>query len=338
MAARKTRQVTGKRMKALVCKAFGPPENLVIEEREIPAPGPGEVLVKAHAAGVNFPDILMVQGLYQEKPPLPFIPGGEIAGTIEAVGDNVNRYAIGDRVVAMPMGGAFAERVCVSEKLCMPLPERLDFEQGAAFTVTYATSYHAFRQGACLQSGETVLVMGAAGGVGSSAVEIARSTGAKVIAAVSSEEKAAFVRELGAGHVINYEQESLRDRVREITADKGVDVVYDPVGGDMAQAAYRSLAWQGRYLVIGFANGEIPSFPANIALLKEARIIGIWWGTWAQRHPQDSLQNMAELSALVASGDLDPKVTERYPLEEFARAFSAISGRRALGKVVLTMG
>jgi NADPH2:quinone reductase len=325
-------------MRALVCKAFGAPENLVIEEREDPSPGPGEVLVRAHAAGVNFPDILMVQGLYQEKPQLPFIPGGEVAGTVEAVGENVSRYSAGDRVVAMPMGGAFAERVVAHEKLCMPMPDRLDFEQGAAFTVAYATSFHAFRQGACLQSAETVLVMGAAGGVGSSAVEIARSTGAKVIAAVSSEKKAAFVRELGADHVINYEQEPLRDRLREITADKGVDVVYDPVGGDMAQAAYRSLAWQGRYLVIGFANGEIPSFPANIALLKEARIIGIWWGTWAKRHPQDSLQNMAELSGLVASGDLDPKVTERYPLEEYIRAFSAISERRALGKVVLTMG
>jgi len=325
-------------MRALVCKAFGAPENLVIEEREDPSPGPGEVLVRAHAAGVNFPDILMVQGLYQEKPQLPFIPGGEVAGTVEAVGENVSRYSAGDRVVAMPMGGAFAERVVAHEKLCMPMPDRLDFEQGAAFTVAYATSFHAFRQGARLQSAETVLVMGAAGGVGSSAVEIARSTGAKVIAAVSSEKKAAFVRELGADHVINYEQEPLRDRLREITADKGVDVVYDPVGGDMAQAAYRSLAWKGRYLVIGFANGEIPSFPANIALLKEARIIGIWWGTWAKRHPQDSLQNMAELSGLVASGDLDPKVTERYPLEEYIRAFSAISERRALGKVVLTMG
>jgi len=324
-------------MRALVCKAYGPPESLVIEQRPDPVPGPGEVLVDIKAAGINFPDILLIAGTYQVKIPPPFIPGNEAAGIVEAVGEGVSRVRPGDRVIATPTGGAFADKCLVPEKLCLPLPDALSFEQGAGFTVTYATTYHAFRQSTELRAGETVLVLGAAGGVGSSAVEIAKSLGARVIAAASSEEKLQFARDAGADETINYAEVSLREAVKDLTGGNGVDVVYDPVGGELAQMALRSLAWHGRYLVIGFAGGQIPEFPANIALLKEASIIGVWWGTWAARNPKESLQNMAELAAMVDERRLVPRVTERYDLERFADAFAAITNRRARGKVVLTM-
>jgi NADPH2:quinone reductase len=323
-------------MRALVCKAYGPPESLVIEQRPDPVPGPGEVLVDIKAAGINFPDILLIAGTYQVKIPPPFIPGNEAAGFVEAVGEGVSRIRPGDRVIATPTGGAFADKCLVPEKLCLPLPDALSFEQGAGFTVTYATTYHAFRQSTELRAGETVLVLGAAGGVGSSAVEIAKSLGARVIAAASSEEKLQFARDAGADETINYAEVSLREAVKDLTGGNGVDVVYDPVGGELAQMALRSLAWHGRYLVIGFAGGQIPEFPANIALLKEASIIGVWWGTWAARNPKESLQNMAELAAMVDERRLVPRVTERYDLERFADAFAAITSRRARGKVVLT--
>lgn len=324
-------------MRALVCEKYGPPRDLVLKQVDDPEPNDGEVLVRIHAAGINFPDLLMIQGQYQEKRTPPFIPGAEVAGVVEATGSNVTRLKAGDRVIATPLGGAFAEKCTVAENLCMPLPDLLDFEQGAGFTITYATSWHAFRQCAQLQPGETVLVLGAAGGVGSSAVEIASAMGARVIAAASSEEKLAFARSAGADDGINYRDTPLRERLKELTAGKGIDVVYDPVGGEAAQAALRALAWHGRYLVVGFASGDIPSFPANIALLKEARIIGVWWGTWAARHPDESMQNMAELAAKVGAGDLCPVVSERYPLSDFAHAFGALQERRALGKVILTM-
>ena len=324
-------------MKALVCSEYGPPEKLVIQERPDPVPGEGEVLVDIKAAGINFPDVLVIAGTYQVKIPPPFVPGNEAAGIVEAVGEGVLRFKPGDRVIATPHGGGFAEKCVVPEKLCLPLPAALSFEQGAGFTVTYATTYHAFRQCTQLKPGETVLVLGAAGGVGITAVEIAKVLGARVIAAASSEDKLQFARDAGADETINYSEVSLRDAVKELTGGKGVDVVYDPVGGELAQLALRSLAWHGRYLVIGFACGQIPDFPANLALLKEASIIGVWWGTWASRNPHDSLQNMVELAAMVDSGQLVPRVTEQYPLERFTDAFAAITGRRAKGKVVLTM-
>lgn len=324
-------------MKALVCKAFGPPESLVIEDRSDPVPGDGEVCIDVRAAGLNFPDLLVVSGNYQVKTPPPFIPGGEAAGIVSAVGPGVSRFQPGDRVIAMPGLGAFAEKCTVHETLCYPLPEALDFAQGAGFTVAYATSYHALRQSAQLRSGETVLVLGAAGGVGTSAVEIASAMGARVIAAASSEEKLAFAREVGADECIDYSEGGLRDAVRALTDGRGVDVVYDPVGGDLAQEALRSLAWHGRYLVIGFASGQIPSFPANIALLKEASVIGVWWGTWTRNHPDDALQNLVELVAMVEDGTLKPRVTGRYPLDRYVEAFAAIGGRQARSKVVLTM-
>ena len=324
-------------MRALVCKEYGPADKLVIEEHDDPVPGPGEALVDIKAAGINFPDILLIGGNYQVKIPPPFVPGNEAAGIVEAVGDGVARINPGDRVIITPQAGAFAEKCVLPEKLCLPLPDGMSYEQGAGFTITYATSYHAFHQSTELKPGETVLVLGAAGGVGITAVEIAKALGAKVIAAASSEEKLQFAREAGADETINYSELSLRDAVKELTDGKGVDVVYDPVGGELAQQALRSLAWHGRYLVIGFACGEIPNFPANIALLKEASIIGVWWGTWGNHNPGDSLQNMMELATMVGAGKLNPRVTESFPLDHFTDAFAAITERRARGKVVLTM-
>lgn len=323
-------------MRALVCKEYGPPEKLVIENYSDPRPGEGEVLVDVMAAGINFPDVLVIGGNYQVKTPPPFVPGNEAAGVVEAVGEGVTRFKAGDRVIITPVGGGFAEKCVVAEDLCLPLPDSMNFEQGAGFTITYATSYHAFRQSTELKPGETVLVLGAAGGVGITAVEIAKVLGAKVIAAASSDEKLQFAREAGADETINYSETSLRDAVKELTGGKGVDVVYDPVGGELAQMALRSLAWQGRYLVIGFACGEIPNFPANIALLKEASIIGVWWGTWGKHNPGSLLQNMMELTDMVDRGQLSPRVTESYSLDQYVEAFAAITERRARGKVVLT--
>ena len=325
-------------MKALVCETYGPPESLILKDVADPEPGPGEVRVSIRAAGINFPDVLSIAGTYQVKTPLPFIPGNEVSGVVESTGDGVTHLKTGDRVIGTPMGGAFAEQCVVPAKLCMPLPDQMTFEQGAGFTITYATSYHAFKQSTTLSPGETVLVLGAAGGVGITAVEIAKSMGAKVIAAASSPEKLEFARQAGADELIDYSATSLRDAVKEVTGGKGVDVVYDPVGGELAQMALRSLAWHGRYLVIGFAGGDIPNFPANIALLKEASIIGVWWGTWASRNPGDAMKNMSELASMVANGTLKPRVTETYPLERYADAFAAITARRAKGKVVLTLG
>lgn len=324
-------------MRALMCRKFGPPEKLVVERIDDPEPGAGEVLVQIKAAALNFPDVLAVRGEYQTRTPPPFIPGGEAAGVVAAVGEGVSRFRPGDRVIATTMHGAFAEQCAVAQEQCMPLPRPMSFEEGAGFTITYATSYHALRQSTELQAGETLLVLGAAGGVGSAAVEIGKALGAHVIAGVSSAEKAAFAQAAGADETVNYSDDALRESIRELTDGKGVDVVYDPVGGDLAEQAYRSLGWHGRYLVIGFAGGTIPRFAANIALLKEASVIGVWWGTWAMRNPDLARRNMVELSAMVTDGKLKPRVTETYPLERFADAFAAITDRRAQGKLVLTM-
>ena len=324
-------------MRALVCNAYGPPEDLSIEELDDPVPGPNQVVVDVAAAGVNFPDVLVVAGRYQVKTPPPFVPGNEAAGVVSSVGDGVSFFRKGDRVIIATRGGAFAEKCVADEHTTIPIPAGLDFERAAGFSVTYGTSYHALKQSARLQPGETVLVLGAAGGVGTTAVEIAKAMGARVIAAASTDEKCDFTRSFGADETINYSEQPLKEAVKALTDDRGVDVVYDPVGGDLAQQAYRSLAWHGRYLVIGFASGAIPDFAANIALLKEASVIGVWWGTWAMRNPRLARRNMAELSALVADGKLRPRVTQTYPLDRFADAFAAITERRAQGKIVLTM-
>jgi NADPH2:quinone reductase len=324
-------------MRALVCKEYGPPESLVIEEVDDPVAGAGQVLVDIAAAGINFPDVLSIAGQYQVKTPTPFIPGNEAAGTVLGVGDGVTRYTVGDRVIVNSRGVAFAEKCVADQDLTMPLPDGLEVRVGAAFTVTYGTAYHALVQSANLQPGETVLVLGAAGGVGIAAVEIAKTMGARVIAAASSDDKLEFAKASGADAVVNYSTQDLKETVKALTDGNGVDVVYDPVGGDLADAAFRALAWHGRYLVIGFASGDIPKFQANIALLKEASIVGVWWGTWAAKNPGQQIQNMRELADLIGKGALTPRVTESYRLEDYVQAFEAITSRRARGKVILCM-
>ncbi len=324
-------------MRALVCREYGPPESLLIEERSDPTPASGEVLIDVVAAGINFPDVLAIAGTYQVKTPTPFVPGNEAAGVVSAVGNGVTQYSPGDKVIVNSAGGAFAEKCVADQNATMRLPGGLDFEQGAGFTVTYGTSYHALRQSAELQSGETALVLGAAGGVGIAAVEIAKAMGARVIAAASSDRKLAFAKEAGADETINYTSQPLKETVKELTDGKGADVVYDPVGGELAEQAFRATAWHGRYLVVGFASGDIPSFRANIALLKEASIVGVWWGTWAAKNLQLQIQNMQDLAELIESGKINPRVTESYTLQDFVQAFAAITERRALGKVILRL-
>jgi NADPH:quinone reductase len=324
-------------MRALVCKQYGPPESLVLEDCDDPKPGDGEILVDVVAAGINFPDVLSIAGKYQVKSPLPFVPGNEAAGTVAAVGNGVARFAVGDKVVVATRGGAFAEKCIAHEQMTMSLPDDLDFIQGAGFSVTYGTSYHALKQSARLQDGESILVLGAAGGVGIAAVEIAKAMGARVIAAASSEDKLEFARAAGADETINYSTAPLKETVRELIGGQGVDVVYDPVGGELADQAFRATAWQGRYLVVGFASGDIPNFAANIALLKEASITGVWWGTWAAKNPGLQAKNMQDLAAWISDGRLSPRVTETFQLDDFVSAFAAITERRALGKVVLQM-
>jgi NADPH2:quinone reductase len=321
-------------MRALSCRAWGPVEDLVIEEWDDPVPDDDEVVIDVKAAGINFPDILIIAGKYQDKIPPPFIPGNEASGIVSAVGSKVSRFKIGDKVIVAPRGGAFAEKCKVHQNAAMPMPDELNFEQAAGYAVTWGTSYHALKQCAELQPGETLLVLGAAGGVGITAVQIGKAMGARVIAAASSDEKLEFARAAGADDVVNYSDQALKETVKKLTSS-GVDVVYDPVGGEQSQQALRALAWHGRHLIVGFASGDIPQLPANIALLKEASIIGVWWGTWAAKNPGLQIQNMSELAALVSSGVLKPDVTETFPLNEFEKAFQTISERRALGKVIL---
>ncbi len=324
-------------MRALVCNEYGPPESLQIEERDPPQPADDEILIDVVAAGINFPDVLAIAGKYQVKTPTPFVPGNEAAGIVTQVGASVKRFVVGDEVMVMSQGGAFAEQCVCKEATTAPMPAGLSYEQAAGFTVTYGTSYHALQQSAKLQSGETVLVLGAAGGVGVTAVEIAHAMGARVIAAASSDEKLAFAKEAGADVLINYSKDPLKETVKALTDGAGVDVVYDPVGGELADQALRALAWHGRYLVIGFASGDIPKFSANIALLKEASIVGVWWGTWATNNPHLQQQNVIEMSQLITDGTLKPRTTESYALDDYVDAFAAITERRARGKVILTM-
>jgi NADPH:quinone reductase len=323
-------------MRALTCTEHGSPEFLAIKEWEDPIPADKEVAFDVRAAGLNFADVLSIAGKYQVQTPTPFIPGNEAAGIVTAVGKDVTRFSVGDRIIGALRGGAFAEKAVVEENLAIPLPENMSFEQGAAYSVAYGTSYHALKQGANLQRGETVLVLGAAGGVGNTAVEIAKAMGASVIAAASTDEKLAFARAAGADETINYYDLPLKETVKELTGGKGVDVVYDPVGGELSEQALRATAWHGRFLVVGFASGDIPNLPANLALLKEASIVGVWWGPWAVRHTDEMLRNMQELESMVADGRLRPRFSQAFPLDEFAGAFRLITERRVLGKVVLT--
>ena len=324
-------------MRALLCRQFGRFEDLAVEEIDDPVASDDTVVIDIKSAGINFPDLLSVAGQYQVKAALPFVPGNEAAGVITSVGAGIDRYQPGDEVIAMLQGGAFAEKCAAPAFVLSPKPAGMSFDDAASIGVTTGTSYHALKDRAALQPGETLLVLGAAGGVGIAAVEIGKALGARVIAAASSDEKCRFAQEAGADETINYSSENLREAIKNLTDGDGVDVVCDPVGGDLAQQALRGLAWHGRYLVIGFTSGDIPSFPANLALLKEASIEGVWWGTWLVKHPDEHARNMAEIGALFAAGKLRPRVTARFSLDDYEEAFRTIAERRALGKVVFNI-
>ena len=324
-------------MKAVICKEHGLPDKLeLVTDWPEPEMGEHDVQIDVEAAGLNFPDVLMIQGKYQFQPDMPFVPGAESAGVVSAVGDKVTRHKVGDKVISMGAAGAFCERIVSNEFGVFPMPEGLTFEQAAGVSITYFTSYYALKQRANIQPGETLLVLGAAGGVGSTAVELGKLMGARVIAAASSDEKLALCKELGADELINYSQESLKDKVKELTGGKGVDVVYDPVGGDYAEPAVRSMAWKGRYLVIGFASGPIPSIPLNLTLLKGCSLVGVFWGRFSGEEPEVNLSNITELWTLFGEGKLNPVVTDVFPLEQYEDAFNCLIDRKARGKVILT--
>ena len=325
-------------MRALLCKEHGMADKLeLVDDWPEPQAGKGEIVIDIKAAGLNFPDVLIIQGKYQFQPEMPFIPGGECAGDVIAVGEGVERYKVGDKVIAMTGHGCFCEQIAVNQLAVMPMPEGLDYKQAAGVAVTYFTTYHALKQRAQLQEGETMLVLGAAGGVGSTAVELGKLIGAKVIAAASSEEKLALCRELGADETINYSEEDLKARVKELTGGKGVDVVYDPVGGDYTEPALRGMAWNGRYLVIGFASGPIPEIPLNLTLLKGCSIVGVFWGRFTGEEPAVHLQNIKDLWTLFAEGKLKPAINDVFPLEAYEQAYEVMTERRARGKVILTL-
>ncbi|MFO1392817.1 MAG: NADPH:quinone oxidoreductase family protein [Steroidobacteraceae bacterium] len=323
-------------MRAVVCRELTGIEGLRLEaDWPEPVAAPGEVVVDVKAAALNFPDLLTIRGLYQERPPLPFVVGSEMSGVVSSVGEGVKHLRVGDRVVAA-CGRTLAERVAARASLVVPAPPGLSFEAAAGVCITYFTTLHALKQRASLAPGETLLVLGAAGGVGTTAVELGREMGATVIAAASSAEKLELARSLGAAHLVNYSTEDLRQRLKEITGGKGVDVVYDPVGGDLAEPALRSMAWGGRYLVIGFAAGQIPSIPLNLPLLKGCSIVGVFWGSFVQREPEVQKRNVVELWEMFQSGRLKPVVGETHELADYAAAFESLQARRARGKVVVT--
>lgn len=322
-------------MKAVVCKSFGLPESLLLEEVDDPKPGPGQALIDVYAAGLNFPDVLQIAGKYQFQPPFPFTPGSEVAGVVAEVGKGVTAVKPGDRVMALTGIGGMAERVVADATAAEPLPETMDFNTAAAFGLVYGTSYHALKQRADLKAGEVLLVLGASGGVGLAAVEIGKAFGARVIAAASSEEKLETARQHGADTFINYTEVVLKDRVKELTGGKGADVIFDPVGGDLFDQASRSINWNGRILIVGFASGTIPKYPVNLALLKGCAIVGVFWGAFREHEPEAYRQNCRELFDLFAAGKLKPLVSKVFPLERYADALNMFIKRRVVGKVVL---
>ena len=324
-------------MRAVVCKEYGPPENLVIEDVPAPTPGPREVVISMRAASLNFPDVLIVQNKYQFKPPLPFSPGTELSGVVKAVGEGVTRVAPGDRVMAYTTYGAFAEEVKTEEARVLSMPPGMDFPAAAAFIVAYGTSDHALSDRAALRAGETLLVLGAGGGVGLAAVEIGKALGARVIACASSADKLAVTRAHGADEIIDYSKEDLRERIKQITEGRGVDVVYDPVGGAYTEPALRSTAWRGRVLVVGFAAGDIPKIPLNLPLLKGTSIVGVFWGEFTRREPQTFAARMRQLGEWFEQGKLKPHVSETLPLDRAVEALQMMASRRVTGKVVLTV-
>jgi NADPH:quinone reductase len=325
-------------MRAILCKEYGPADKLVIED--IPSPevkGRG-VKVKVKAAGLNFPDTLIIEGKYQLKPTMPFSPGGEMAGEVMEVGEKVTRFKPGDRVAGLTGYGAFAEEVIVPEQNILPIPDAMSDEKAAAFSMVYGTSYYALNQRANIQPGETLLVLGASGGVGLATIELGKAMGAKVIAAASTAEKLAVAKEAGADELINYSEEPLKEAVKKLTNSKGVDVIYDPVGGEFTEQALRAMAWNGRHLIIGFAAGDIPKIPANLTLLKGCSVVGVFWGSFTQREPENSAKNMMELMQMFADGKIDPKISQVFEFEEYEKALGALTGRTATGKIVLKVG
>jgi len=322
-------------MRAVVCKAWGPPDSLCVETLPEPQPNAGEVLVDIMAAGVNFPDLLIIQNKYQFRPELPFTPGNELAGLVRAVGEGVEDFKLGDRVFGFVPQGAFAEQLAVPASALFKMNDIMDFDGAAALTLTYGTSYHALVDRVQLKSGETLLVLGAAGGVGLAAVEIGKAIGARVIAAASTDEKLAICRAHGADDVINYSSEDLRAGIKRTTAGNGPDVIYDPVGGDYTDAAFRSIGWRGRYLVIGFANGEIPKLPLNLPLLKGASAVGVFWGDFVRREPEANAAAMRELIQWHFEGRVRPHVSATYPLADVPQALNDMASRKVTGKIVI---
>ena len=322
-------------MHAWLCENPTGVDALTWKELPTPQPGAGEVLIEIRAASLNFPDLLIVQNKYQIKPPLPFVPGSEYAGVVQAVGDGVKHLEVGQNVACLSGTGGFASHTVAPAALCMPLPAGFSYVDAAAFIMIYATSHHALVDRAQLKSGETVLVLGAAGGVGTSAIQIAKAMGARVIAAASTDEKCALCKSIGADATINYSTENLRDAVKALTDGKGPDVIYDPVGGDLAEPAFRSIAWRGRYLVVGFASGTIPSLPLNLTLLKGASIVGVFWGGFAKQEPKASAAAMAELAGWYAQGKIKPVIDRTMPMAELKAAYAYMGSRGVKGKLVM---
>ncbi len=322
-------------MKAIRCNAYGPPSTLVLEDIESPKPGAKEVLVSVRAFGINFPDTLIIQGLYQFKPELPFTPGSDLAGVVKAVGEGVQHLSIGDEVFGFVAHGAMAEEVIVPATACFPKPKKMDFSIAASFMMAYGTSFHALKDRAKIQKGETLLVLGASGGVGLAAVELGKILGAHVIAAASTDEKLALCRQYGADETINYSTTDLKTAIKEITNKRGVDVIYDPVGGDYSEAAFRGMAWDGRYLVVGFASGQIPKLPLNLPLLKGAAVVGVFWGGFAMGKPKENMQNTTTLLQWHSEGKLKPHIDKLYALEDAAKALDAMMQRKVKGKLVI---
>ena len=331
-------------MKAMLSTAPGGPDTLELTEMPTPAPRAGALLIKVHAAGVNFPDTLMIRDLYQFKPPRPFAPGGEVCGEIAALGEGVSGFAVGERVLALTAHGGFASHMALDAAAAVKVPDAMPSEEAACFIFTYGTSLHALKDRAALQSGETLLILGAAGGVGAAAIELAKAMGATVIAAVSSPDKADFCTSIGADHTIVYPrqmdrdaQRAFSDKVKALTGGTGVDVVYDAVGGDYAEPALRAIGWEGRYLVVGFPAG-IPKLPLNLPLLKGSQIIGVFWGAAVKRDPKGHAQNMADLFRLYEESKIKPRIHATFPLEQAAEALTMMSDRKVMGKVVVNVG
>lgn len=325
-------------MKTLLCKQFGPPESLVLEDVPSPRPGAGEVVISNKAASVNFPDVLIIQNKYQFKPPLPFAPGSELAGVVKEIGEGVTNFKPGDKVIAVTTFGAFAEEVKTEAARLLPMPQGMSFEEAASFVLTYGTTDHALRDRGQLKPGEILLVLGAAGGVGVAALEIGKAMGARVIACASSDEKLDVCRQHGADETINYTTEDLRERIKALTGGKGVDVIYDAVGGPYTEPAFRSIAWRGRHLVIGFAAGDIPKLPLNLALLKGASVVGVFWGDFTRREPKQFAESAGQLARWYREGKLKPHVSATFPLAKAADAMNLLASRKAKGKVVVTIG